>query len=609
MFDFLRKVPLFSDLPEDDLDMLCQMAEEISLKAGEELFPEGSTGDKAYVVREGQLEVFKNSGGRNVLLNVSSSGDVIGEMALLESTPRTATVRARTDSRLISIGAEPFNHLINTSPSAARTMLHTVSGRLRSSTLILNQSEKMAQIGTLTAGIAHELNNPAAAARRGAEQLRSILRNLESIHLEIGQLKLSDSQLDKMHKLEAQATERAGKLIEANSLHRSDRQEEIETWLEERGIDDAWELAPTLTDLDCKIETLVDLAELFPGEMLSLVLNWWGITYTAQSLLMEISQGTTRIGEIVQALKSYVYLDQAEVQWVDLHEGLENTLVILRSKLKKGVTVHRDYDPNLPKIQAHGSELNQVWTNLIDNAVEAMDGEGDIYIRTHHEQGWVTVEIEDNGPGIPKEIQTKVFNPFFTTKSVGKGTGMGLNISYNIVNQHAGVIRLNSHPGKTIFQICLPVNFETAESGAQPPRWLYQQDDDTLRSILENTHTIAVVGISARPEVPAHSVPAYLQRQGYQLLPVNPNLDEVLGRKAYPDLLSIPGAIDMVLIFRRSEAVPEIVDQAIQVGAKTIWMQEGISNEQAAISADAAGLQVVMNMCARATHIRLFGDK
>jgi len=609
MYDFLRKIPLFADLSEDDLNTLCQIAEEISLKAGEELFPEGSMGDKAYVVRDGQLEIFKSSGGRNVLLTVSSPGDVIGEMALLESTPRTATVRARTDSRLISIAAEPFNHLINTSPSAARTMLHTVSARLRSSTLILSQSEKMAQIGTLTAGIAHELNNPAAAARRGAEQLRNTLRDLESIQLRIGQLNLSDTQLEEMFRLEALATQRAEKLVETNSLERSDRQDQIETWLEDRGIDNAWELAPLLIDLDCRINTLEELAEIFPGDLFVHILTWWTVTYTAQSLLMEISQGTTRIGEIVQALKSYVYLDQAAIQWVDLHEGLENTLVILRSKLKDGVTVHRDYAPDLPEIQAYGSELNQVWTNLIDNAVDAMDGKGDIYIRTRFEQDWVIVEIEDNGPGIPKEIQTKVFNPFFTTKTVGKGTGMGLNISYNIINQHSGVMRLTSHPGKTIFQICLPVNFEIAKTGVQPPKWLYQQDDDTLRSILENTHTIAVVGVSARPEVPAHTVPAYLQRQGYRILPVNPNLDEVLGEKAHPDLLSISEPVDMVLIFRRSEAIPEIVDQAIQIGANTIWMQEGISNEQAAITADGAGLQVVMNTCARATHQRLFSKK
>ena len=198
MLDFLRKIPLFADLSEEDLDLLCRMSEEITLEAGEELFPEGSLGDKAYVVREGQLEITKNSGGRKVLLTISSPGDVIGEMALLESMPRTATVSAHTDSRLIVIGAEPFNHLINTSPSAARTMLHTVSARLRSSTLVLNQSEKMAQIGTLTAGIAHELNNPAAAARRGADQLRETLSKLQRLQFHIGQLDLSGAQLNRL---------------------------------------------------------------------------------------------------------------------------------------------------------------------------------------------------------------------------------------------------------------------------------------------------------------------------------------------------------------------------------------------------------------------------
>ena len=609
MFDFLRKIPLFADLSEQDLDLLCQMSDEITLKAGEELFPEGSLGDKAYVIREGQLEITKTSGGRKVLLTISSPGDVIGEMALLESTPRTATVSAHTDCRLIVIGAEPFNDLINSSPSAARTMLHTVSARLRSSTMVLNQSEKMAQIGTLTAGIAHELNNPAAAARRGADQLRETLSDLQRLQFRIGKLDLTEAQTARLEELEKTGSQQAGRPIEVNPLERSDRQAEIEDWLDDQEIEDAWELAPVLVDLGCRPDTLDELAMTFPGSSLADVLTWWGATYNAQLLLVEISQGTTRIGEIVQALKSYSYLDQAAVQFVDLHEGLDNTLVILRSKLKEGVSVYREYDPDLPRIQAYGSELNQVWTNLIDNAVDAMDGKGEIYIRTQQDGDWITVEIEDNGPGIPEELQTKVFDPFFTTKPVGKGTGLGLNTSYNIVNKNGGVIRLSSRPGKTIFQVCLPVNFETARSSTPPAKWLYQPDDETLRAILEDTHTIAVVGLSGRPEVPAHTVPAFLQEHGYRILPVNPNLDEALGEKAVPDLLSLSIPVDMVLVFRRSEALPEIAGQAVQIGAKTLWMQEGVINEQAATSAYNAGLQVVMNLCARATHKRLFMEQ
>jgi predicted CoA-binding protein len=252
--------------------------------------------------------------------------------------------------------------------------------------------------------------------------------------------------------------------------------------------------------------------------------------------------------------------------------------------------------------------LNQVWTNIIDNAVDAMDGKGEITIRTRRDNNWVFVEIEDNGPGIPSEIQDKIFSPFFTTKSVGKGTGLGLNITYNIVQKHAGEIRLFSRPGKTRFQICLPIDFEKVQTNNIPVSTMNINDDTKLLSILDSVDTLAVVGISDNIDQPNHSVPAYLHANGYRIIPVNPNLKEVLGELAYPDLLSVPYPVDLVLIFRRSEYVPEIVEQAIKIGAKVIWMQEGIVNEIAAVNAREAGLDVVMDTCMRATHKRLKGN-
>jgi hypothetical protein len=219
----------------------------------------------------------------------------------------------------------------------------------------------------------------------------------------------------------------------------------------------------------------------------------------------------------------------------------------------------------------------------------------------------VVVTIEDNGPGIPEEIQEKIFSPFFTTKAVGKGTGLGLNITWNIIQKHFGEIRVNSRPGRTVFEIYLPINFEKVQDGSTPLSFYSQPDDDAFRDILGSTRSIAVVGITNRPELPSNTVPAYLQQKGYHIIPVNPTIPEALGQKAYPDLESIPEPIDCVLIFRKSEAVPPIVDSAIQKGAKVIWMQEGIFNEEAASTAREAGLQVVMNTCMRMQHKRLFG--
>ena len=610
-YEFLRKIPLFANLPDDDFDRLCSMVTEVHVPAGELLFTEGSQGDKAYVIKKGLVEILKSTAGHTVLLAVRQAGDVIGEMSLLDSTPRTASVRARTDADFIAIGQEQLDELLNTSTSAARSMLHTVTSRWRITEMAVSQSEKLAQLGTMTAGIAHEINTPTAAIQRGATQLRQSIAELQRAQMALGQLNLAEEQIDRLLSLDARARERAAQPEDLDTLARSDRAADCEAWLEQKGIPEGWELAPTLVDLGYDPGQLDQLADHYDAGQLPAVITWLGATYDVYSLLAEIAHGSSRIAEIVKALKSHVYLDQAPVQAVDLHESLDNTLVMLRSGLKSGVSVRREYAKDLPRIEAYGSELNQVWTNIIGNAIDALEGvEGaEILIRTRQDGKWVIVEIEDNGPGIPADIKDKIFSPFFTTKPVGKGTGLGLNISYNIVQKHGGIIKLFSRPGQTRFRVRLPVNFQEAQAEQLPLEPYPALDDEDMKKILENAHTIAVVGISPIPEQVSNSVPAYLQRHGYRIIPVNPRYQEVLGENCYPDLLSIPEPVDVVLIFRRSEAVPKIVDQAIEIGAKVVWMQEGIANEAAASTANDAGLQVVMNTCMRTTHKRLIaGD-
>jgi len=246
-----------------------------------------------------------------------------------------------------------------------------------------------------------------------------------------------------------------------DALARSDRERELEEWLQHRGVEETWEVAPALADLAYGEEELEGWLRRLAPDKFVVAVRWLAAIHTLHGLLAEIGQGATQLSEIVKAIKSYTYLDQAPVQNVDIHEGLDNTLLILRSKLKAGITVKRTYDRGLPPIVAYGSELNQVWTNIIDNAADALQGSGEITIRTRRESGWVVVEIEDNGPGIPEEIMPRIFDPFFTTKPPGQGTGLGLDITYNIVvYRHRGDIKVTSQPGKTCFQVWLPINFQ-----------------------------------------------------------------------------------------------------------------------------------------------------
>ena len=460
-YDFLKKVPLFQDLPEADLQKLSEGVESVSLAKGKELFPEGSPGDRAYVIQQGEIEILKEASGREVLLAVRESGEVIGEMALLEEAPRNATARARSDSVLCAIEKEQLDRLLQTSPSAAYSMFGKLLERTRGTEAMLRQSEKMAQLGTLTAGVAHELNNPAAAVKRGADQLLSAFTEYGDTQAQLERLGLTEPQQEGLARLSARARGQAARPAELDALARSDLEYELENWLEDRDVDNAWELAPTLVNMGYKTDGLAELAEGFEGDQLSAVIGWLNATYSVNNLLAEIGQGAGRISDIVKALKSYSYLDQAPVQSVDVHEGLDNTLLMLRSKLNTGLSVVREYGADLPNIQAYASELNQVWTNIIDNAADVLGESGQITIRTRQEGTRLVVEIEDDGPGIPEEIQSRVFESFFTTKPPGKGTGLGLDISYNIVvTKHRGDLRLESRPGKTTFQVLLPLNLQ-----------------------------------------------------------------------------------------------------------------------------------------------------
>jgi len=329
--------------------------------------------------------------------------------------------------------------------------------------VMLRQSERLATLGRLSAGMAHELNNPAAAARHGAEQLRTAIARVERAQYALGAGGLSSEHREVIAELEKEAEERAKKPRSLDPIARSDLEQEVEGWLDRNGIQDPWEHAPTFVAMGLGIVELEDLSKSLDPSMITIVIDYVGSRFAAFSLLEDVARGARRVADVVNALKGYSFMDQAPVQLVDVREGLDDTLVMLSSKLRDGINVNLDYADPLPRILGHGSELNQVWTNLIENAIGAMDDEGALELKAYRDDEWVVVEVADTGPGIPKEAREKIFDPFYTTKAPGEGTGLGLNISHGIVvEKHSGQISVSSRPGATRFTVKLPVTNESS---------------------------------------------------------------------------------------------------------------------------------------------------
>jgi len=454
----LRKSPLFQGLSDDELQHLLDHAKPVSLRAGDVLMKQGDAGDTAFVIVSGGFEIQKQSGQSLIKIDVRGAGEIIGEMALLSQAPRSATVTATVDSETLCISKEVFDHLLSTSSTAALAVLNWVMARLSQNDALLHQQERMAALGTLSAGLAHELNNPAAAAQRSASLLKESQAKWLVLTHEIEARAFQEKQTDWLNGFMQDAARRFESPVKLDALDKIDLVDQLQEWLEANGVESAWELAPAMVHFGWDAESLESIKT---STFFELSIRWLGAGCVMTELLIEVQETTSRLSQIVKAMKAYTYLDQAPLLEVEVHEGLENTLVIMQHKIKQGVTVKREYTKDLPHIEAYASELNQVWTNIIDNAVDAMDGKGEIVLKTYQEDKNVVVEIVDNGPGIPKDIQTRIYEPFFTTKPPGKGTGLGLHISHDIIaNRHHGQLLVESRPGETKFKAILPVQMK-----------------------------------------------------------------------------------------------------------------------------------------------------
>ncbi|HYW11089.1 MAG TPA: ATP-binding protein [Longimicrobium sp.] len=426
--------------------------------AGGVLFAEGETDYDLFVVLEGRIRVTKRIGGDEQLLTVHEAGGIAGEIGILSGAPAIATGTAVEPARVLRIPVDAFRQMIAQSTPFSRAALQALSGRTRDVDAQMRQQEKLTALGRMAAGLAHELNNPAAAARRAAAALRDEMAAAQRRSLD-HDCRLDPAQRDAVRAVYARlASAPAPK--PADALARSDAEDAVALWLDERGMEDAWECAPSLVDAGLDAAGLQALDATFAGDALEAAVEWLAGTLLMTTLAGELEGSAGKISTLVKAIKEYSYMDRGRLQRLDVHDGLESTLAMLGHKLRSGITVHREYDRTLPQICASGSELNQVWTNLVDNAAAAMNGRGNLWIRTMREGlDSVRIEIADDGPGIPPAVQPRIWEPFFTTKGVGEGTGLGLDIARRIVERgHGGVIRAVSHPGDTRFIVTLRID-------------------------------------------------------------------------------------------------------------------------------------------------------
>lgn len=441
--EILRGLPYFADLPEDLLSDVCEGSEQLEVEPDTLIIEEGTDSEDMFVIIDGELLVTKRSGDKDVVLARLGPKEVVGEMALLDQAPRTATVKASQESHLIRIPVAAFEELLQ-EPTVVRRMFKTVTSRLRNIEETLRHEERMAALGRMAAQLMHELNNPAAAVSRSTQELSRIYTQLGEETRALAGALAGDGQLAAPEPPESMS-----------ALERGDLEDSVARWLEDRGVANPWDLAPGLVEAGWDPDSLGLATEGMNDELATRFARWIGLRATAEQVIGEIAIAAKRIAELVRIVKDYSYLDQAPVQELDIKEGIKDTLILLKHKLRH-IEVVTDLDEDLANVEAPGRDVNQVWTNLIDNAADAMDGEGTLSIRATNSGDEVVVEIADTGPGMSTDVVERIFDPFYTTKEPGKGTGLGLHTVHTIVGRIGGDIEVDSGPSGTTFTVRLP---------------------------------------------------------------------------------------------------------------------------------------------------------
>jgi signal transduction histidine kinase len=450
----LRRIPTFDGLPDDQLDWFISQTEEIRLKPGDVYLQLGDLASSMVVILEGELQARGDINGETFVIPFAA-GSVTGVLPFSRMKKSVVTGRALTESRILKFPSSRFPELIQKMPELTQRLVGVMADRIREVTRVEQQRDRLAGLGKLSAGLAHELNNPASAAKRATSLLRDAFKRIKDAVQELGKHQLTAAQKSEIERLEASFLQPAQDPLDTLAI--SDLEDQIDSLLRSHGQSDLWQLASDLAHRGVKPEVLESLFATLDADVARAALVRIAASVEIANLLNEIESSTSRISDLVRAVKEYTYMDQTPAQSVDVVKGLENTLTILHHKLKRGVTVRREYEKVPLLVNSFGSELNQVWTNIIDNAIDAMGGKGELRVRTYRDDTCVVVEIADNGPGISPEVKAHIFEPFFTTKGVGEGTGLGLDTVQRIVKKHRGTIQVNSKPGDTRFQVFLPL--------------------------------------------------------------------------------------------------------------------------------------------------------
>jgi signal transduction histidine kinase len=463
----LRAVPILAAVPDQEIHCLGD-ARQLSLAEGDFLARQGEVAHSFWILLSGEMRIQTLQDGQGFTMAQLPAGTAFGEMPLLSNTPYAFSVQATQPSEVLEFDEQRFWNIMMACPNVRKAILGNMAYRLQKFQSVMVQQEKMASLGTLAAGLMHELNNPGAAAVRAAAQLRQNLLRMHQLTAKFSKANLNEEQKQCMFQLQEYALEKE-RSLRMNSLEQSDAEEALATWMENANVEDAWKLAPALVAIGITADELECARAEFPGPFFSDALNWLEALVSSMQLVATIEESVGRVSDLVKAVKTYAYEGKGQKQAVDVNESLHATLTILGHKFRqKEIVLEKDFAANLPALQCECSGLNQVWTNLLDNAIDAVPQGGHIRIHTWEEETsgdakatrkprhYLCIAIADDGPGIPLESQARIFDPFYTTKAVGVGTGLGLGIVQRITEQYGGTVTFASEPGNTEFRVRLP---------------------------------------------------------------------------------------------------------------------------------------------------------